>query len=238
LLALAVTHRSWCAEHDGYESNERLEFLGDAVLGLVVTDHIFESYPNLDEGALAKVRAAVVSSATLSVIAKDLDLGAALLLGKGEEITGGRQKASIIADAMEAVIGSVYLDGGWDAARELILGLLRSRIEEASEGPGGQDYKTRLQELAARTFEQLPRYEITHDGPDHAKEFFAQVYLSGDCRGTGRGRSKKQAQQDAAKAAWNWMVAERQATDPLGEGRPPDAGSDEIPQQDRMSDHG
>jgi ribonuclease III len=202
LLARSVAHRSWCAETEGETSNERLEFLGDAVLGLVVTDHIYRTYPDLPEGELAKVRATVVSAAALAEVALEVDLGDALLLGKGEDASGGREKPSILADAIEAVIGAVYLDGGWDAAVELVLGLLGERIAGAAAGPGGQDYKTRLQELAARQFESLPAYRIEDDGPDHAKRFFATVALGGADRGRGVGRSKKQAEQAAARQAW------------------------------------
>ena len=197
-----MAHRSWCAETPGTHSNERLEFLGDAVLGLVVTDHIYRTYPDLPEGELAKVRAAVVNAGALAELAAELDLGRALLLGKGEDASGGREKPSILADAMEAVIGAVYLDGGWNAASELVLHLLEDRIEEAAAGPGGQDFKTRLQELAARRFDQLPRYDVSDEGPDHAKRFFATVYLGGEAQGTGEGRSKKQAEQAAARGAW------------------------------------
>jgi ribonuclease-3 len=206
-LALAMAHRSWCAETAGETSNERLEFLGDAVLGLVVTDHLFLTYPDLPEGELAKVRASVVNSEALAEVAAELSLGDALLLGKGEDSSGGREKPSILADAMEAVIGAVYLDGGWEPAAELVMGLLGDRIEEAAAGPGGQDYKTRLQELAARKFEQLPRYEVTDEGPDHAKRFFAIVLLGGVQRGRGEGRSKKQAEQGAAREAWHELSA-------------------------------
>jgi ribonuclease-3 len=201
LLDRAVAHRSWCAEHDG-ASNERLEFLGDAVLGLVVTDHIFRTYPELPEGELAKVRATVVSAAALAEVALELDLGDAILLGKGEDASGGREKPSILADATEAVIGAVYLDGGWDAASDLVMDLLGERIAAASEGPGGQDYKTRLQELAARELEALPTYDVADEGPDHAKRFFATVSLNGRELGMGEGRSKKQAEQAAARVAW------------------------------------
>ena len=183
-------------------SNERLEFLGDAVLGLIVTDHIFLTYPDLPEGELAKVRATVVSAATLAEVAAELELGDAILLGKGEDASGGREKPSILADALEAVIGAVYLDGGWSAASDLVLGLLGERIAGAAAGPGGQDYKTRLQELAARHFEELPRYDVADEGPDHAKRFFATVFIAGASRGVGEGRSKKQAEQAAARAAW------------------------------------
>jgi ribonuclease III len=202
LLARALTHRSWCAEHPGHASNERLEFLGDAVLGLVVTDHVFTAYPDLPEGELAKVRASVVNSASLAELALELGLGEALLLGKGEDQSGGREKPSILADAMEAVIGAVYIDGGWDPAADFVMRLLGERIAEAAAGPGGQDYKTRLQELGARRFDELPRYEVVDEGPDHAKLFFATVYLGDEARGTGEGRSKKQAEQAAARVAW------------------------------------
>jgi ribonuclease III len=202
-----MAHRSWCAETTGASSNERLEFLGDAVLGLVVTDHLFRTYPSLPEGELAKVRASVVNSEALAEVAAGLRLGEALLLGKGEDASGGREKPSILADAMEAVIGAVYLDGGWAAAAKLVMGLLGERIEEAALGPGGQDYKTRLQELGARRFEQLPRYEVLDDGPDHAKRFFATVSLGGSVWGRGEGRSKKQAEQGAARRAWEALNA-------------------------------
>src|SRR4051794_41366667 len=172
LIATAMSHRSWCAETPGVASNERLEFLGDAVLGLVVTAHLFRTY-DLPEGELAKVRASVVNSAALAEVAAELDIGSGLLLGKGEDSSGGREKPSILADAMEAVIGAVYLDGGWDAAAELVMGLLGERIEEAAAGPGGQDFKTRLQELAARRFDQLPPHEVDDEGPHHAKRLFA-----------------------------------------------------------------
>jgi ribonuclease-3 len=201
-----MAHRSWCAETPGAISNERLEFLGDAVLGLVVTDHLFRTY-ELPEGELAKVRASVVNSAALAEVAEELDLGIALLLGKGEDASGGREKPSILADAMEAVIGAVYLDGGWEAAERLVMTLLGERIAEAAEGPGGQDFKTRLQELAARRFESLPRYEVTDEGPDHAKRFFATVAVAGVVSGNGEGRSKKQAEQAAARSAWTVLSA-------------------------------
>jgi ribonuclease-3 len=211
-----MAHRSWCAETPGEGSNERLEFLGDAVLGLVVTDHLYRTYPELPEGELAKVRASVVNSEALAEVAAELDLGRALLLGKGEDASGGREKPSILADAMEAVIGAVYLDGGWDAASEFIMRLLGERIEEGAAGPGGQDFKTRLQELAARQFDQLPRYEVRDEGPDHAKQFFATVLLGGVRRGSGEGRSKKQAEQQAAREAWHQLSALLRAGEGVG----------------------
>jgi ribonuclease-3 len=213
LLERALAHRSYCAEHPDTLSNERLEFLGDAVLGLVVTDYMFDEYPDMPEGELAKLRASVVNSEVLADIAREIGLGAALLLGKGEDTTGGREKPSILADAMEAVIAAVYLDGGWAPARKLVLRLLETRIVEGAAGPGGHDYKTRLQELATQTFEQLPRYQVRHEGPDHSKRFFARVLLQGETWGTGEGRSKKQAEQAAARVAWR-SLREREIAGP------------------------
>jgi ribonuclease-3 len=224
LLAQAFAHRSWCAENGGSASNERLEFLGDAVLGLVVTDHLFGAYPDLPEGELAKIRASLVNSASLAELAGELGLGAALLLGKGEDASGGRAKPSILADATEALLGAIYLDRGMAAVTGTIMALLGGRIAEAAAGPGGRDYKTRLQELCARRFDQLPAYEINDDGPDHAKHFDAVVVVAGQRRGVGRGRSKKQAEQAAARQAWEQLAA---ADDP--EGRRDQAGSGAVP---------
>ena len=207
LLSQALSHRSWCAENPGYSSNERLEFLGDAVLGVVVTDHLFRAYPGLPEGELAKVRASLVSSAALAEVAAELHIGEALLLGKGEDSSGGREKPSILADAMEAVIGALYIDRGGLAAEQLIMSLFEDRIATAAAGPGGQDYKTRLQELCARLFDQLPAYSVSDRGPDHAKQFDAVVHVGGRLRGRGHGRSKKQAEQAAARAAWEELRA-------------------------------
>ncbi|MDQ2754570.1 MAG: ribonuclease III, partial [Actinomycetota bacterium] len=208
LLIQALAHRSWCAETPGAASNERLEFLGDAVLGLVVTIHLYQAYPDMPEGELAKVRAAVVNSAALAEVASDLGVGDAILLGKGEDSSGGRQKPSILADAMEALIAAVYLDGGWESAARLVMRLLDERITEAAAGPGGRDFKTRLQELCARCFDQLPVYRVSDEGPDHAKAFDAVVTVADLVRGTGRGRSKKQAEQAAARVAWEVLSAE------------------------------
>lgn len=214
-----MTHRSWCAENLGAESNERLEFLGDSVLGLVVTDHIFATYPRLNEGQLAKLRAAVVSSVSLALVARDLELGEALLLGKGEEASGGRDKSSILADATEAVLGAVYLDGGWLKARETVLRLFNTQIAAASRQPGIEDFKTRLQEHVARQFESLPRYVVSDDGPDHQKHFYATVTVDGQEVGEGEGRSKKEAEQAAARAAWGQLSFEgsRKSLAPSGD---------------------
>ncbi|HLM19066.1 MAG TPA: ribonuclease III [Acidimicrobiia bacterium] len=217
LLDRALTHRSYCAEQGVEESNERLEFLGDSVLGLVVTRFAYEEYPQLPEGELAKLRASVVSAETLADIAQELGLGASLRLGKGEDASGGRAKPSILADAMEAVIAAVYLDGGLEPATQLVLALLEGRIREQATGPGGQDYKTRLQELAARRCDQLPRYQVRHEGPDHSKRFFAAVFLRNEEYGSGEGRSKKTAEQAAAQIAWERLQGE-------AIGAPPDRG--------------
>lgn len=202
LLELALTHRSWCAEHPEDASNERLEFLGDAVLGLAVTGHIYASYPDLPEGPLAKLRASVVNTTTLAAVAADLRIGAGLRLGKGEDQSGGRSKESILADSLEAVLGAVYLDAGWEVARELVIGLLGADIEQSSGRPGDGDYKTRLQELAAQLDLGAPVYELLGSGPDHDKRFRATVKVDGMVRGSGTGTSKKRAEQAAARAAW------------------------------------
>jgi ribonuclease III len=208
LLVRSMAHRSWCSEHEA-ESNERLEFLGDAVLGLVVTGFIYNNYPQLPEGDLAKLRASVVNAQVLAEVAEELGLGESLLLGKGEDATGGRSKSSILSDALEAVIGAVYLDGGWEPSAVLVMQLVGDRIAEYAEGPGGSDYKTRLQEHAAREFEQLPVYRVVGAGPDHAKSFRADVLIAGHIRGTGTGRSKKQAEQAAAREAWDHFRLEK-----------------------------
>jgi len=186
------------------------------VLGVVVTAHLYRELPEMPEGELAKVRAAVVSAATMAELAAEVGLGEVLLLGKGEDGSGGREKPSILADAMEAVIGAVYLDLGAEAAERLVLGLLVDRIDEAAAGPGGHDYKTQLQELAAREFEQLPEYELRDEGPDHDKRFYAVVRLGGEPQGHGEGRSKKQAEQDAARRAWHALTEAEARGRPVG----------------------
>lgn len=203
-----MAHRSWCAESGGCQSNERMEFLGDAVLGLVVTDHIYRAYPDLPEGELSKLRASVVNAEVLVEVADRLGLADALLLGKGEDASGGRAKASILADATEAVIGAVYLDGGLAAAAALVMELFGERIRDAALGPGDGDYKARLQELAARRGQPPPSYRVVDEGPDHAKHFFASVSMAGRCLGRGEGRSKKQAEQLAAREAWHALSAQ------------------------------
>ncbi|MEA2974269.1 MAG: ribonuclease [Actinomycetota bacterium] len=171
----------------------------------MVTDYLYRTYPDLPEGHLAQVRAAVVNAGALAEAAAELRLGEAVRLGKGEDSSGGREKPSILSDAMEAVIGAVYLDGGWDDASKLVMNLLGERMTEAAAGPGGHDFKTRLQELAARRFDELPSYSVSSEGPDHAKRFTARVSVGGHEHGMGEGRSKKQAEQAAARMAWRGL---------------------------------
>lgn len=209
LLVRALSHRSWCAEAGGLPSNERLEFLGDAVLGLVVAEHCYRTYPELPEGSLAKVRAAVVNTNVLAEVADELQLGRTVLLGRGEDASGGRHKASILANSMEAVIGAVYLDQGWEPAAAMVLRLLGTRIAEAAAGPGAEDFKTRLQELVIRRAGELPRYEVDGAGPDHARRYTAAVYVAGAPAGRGEGRSKKDAEQAAARQAWETLAGSR-----------------------------
>jgi ribonuclease-3 len=208
LRETALTHRSFAFEQDLPVNNERLEFLGDAVLGLVVTDMAFRELPGMPEGELAKLRAAVVNMTALADVARDLRVGEHVRLGKGEEMSGGRDKASILADALEAIIGAVYLDRGLDTARKMIERLFRPRMIAYVRGEGGRDYKTILQELASSDLRALPEYRIVERGPDHQKEFTATVHLLGEPWGTGSGRSKKEAEQRAAHEAYR-RLAER-----------------------------
>jgi ribonuclease-3 len=200
LLDHALTHRSWCAENRDRPSNERLEFLGDAVLGMSITDSLYHNRPEQVEGDLAKARAEVVSTRSLAVLARSLDLGGLLYLGKGEELSGGRDKESILADAMEAVFAAVYIDGGWEHAKNVVLNQLQATAELAQITPGERDFKTRLQELAAERSLPVPRYEVSSTGPDHGRQFVSTVHI-GETVGEGRGTSKKQAQQHAAEQA-------------------------------------
>lgn len=202
LARLALTHRSFAFEEGLDVDNERLEFLGDAVLGLVVTDLAYARFPDLTEGALAKLRAATVNMTTLADVARELGLGSLVLLGRGEEMSGGRQKASILADVMEAVLGASYLELGLEVTRGLIERLFWPRMVAYVEGEGERDYKTTLQEVASQDIRALPEYRIEERGPDHEKEFTATVYLAGEPFGEGRGRSKKEAEQRAAREAF------------------------------------
>ncbi len=210
LLGQAVTHRSYAYEEGGLPHNERLEFLGDAVLGIVVTEAIYVRFPLMPEGQLAKLRAAVVNARALAEVARALGIGDCLLLGRGELITGGREKASILADAMEAVIGAVYLSAGPPAASELIHRLFDPLINQAAELGAGLDWKTSLQEAAAQLDMGVPVYHVEWTGPDHAKEFTASVRMSAheqqeETLGRGHGRSKKVAEQQAAQMAYETL---------------------------------
>jgi len=171
----------------------------------VVTHYLFTTHPEMPEGLLAKVRSAVVSEPTLAKIAADLGVGEAVRLGKGEDASGGRSKASILSDAMEAIIGAVYVDGGIDAARDVVLSLFGASIAAAAEEPGDGDFKSQLQELTARRFAAAPVYELGAEGPDHEKRFSARVSIDGNVIGEGEGRSKKVAEQAAAQAALNYL---------------------------------
>ena len=197
----ALTHRSYAYENGGLPTNERLEFLGDSVLGLVVTDTLYHRYPDVPEGQLAKLRAAVVNMRALADVARGLGLGAHVRLGKGEEATGGRDKSSILADTLEAVIGAAYLAQGVERARDLVLSLVSPLIDSAERLGAGTDWKTTLQEMTAAAGLGVPAYAVRDEGPDHAKQFDADAVVAGTALGSGHGRSKKEAEQRAAAAA-------------------------------------
>jgi len=207
LLDQALVHRSWAFENGNAEPNERLEFLGDAVLALVVTDEIYHAHPTEQEGRLAKVRSAAVKTESLAEIARVLGLGRFIRLGRGEATSGGADKDSILADTLEAVIGAVYLDGGFAGAYDLVERLFAQRLLDLAERDAALDYKTSLQELTAARFEVLPRYEVRDTGPDHEKTFTARVLVDGEVVGEGSGRSKKQAEQVAAREAYRTLVS-------------------------------
>lgn len=206
LLELALTHRSYAYEHGGLPTNERLEFLGDSVLGLSITEKLYTTHPDKSEGELAKIRASVVNMHALAEVARGLGdggLGAHLRLGKGEEMTGGRDKPSILADGMESLLGAIHVQHGIDTAREVVLRLFEDLLERGPRLGAGLDWKTSLQELTAVKGLGVPVYEISATGPDHDKEFTATVLVGGTPFGTGVGRTKKEAEQRAAGTAWN-----------------------------------
>jgi ribonuclease-3 len=202
LLERALTHRSYAYEHGGLPTNERLEFLGDSVLGLVVTEALFRRHPDLSEGQLAKLRAAVVNMRALADVGRALGLGEFVRLGRGEETTGGRDKSSILADTVEALIGAVYLHGGFAAATGLVHRLVDDLIDESATLGAGLDWKTSLQELTSEIGMGVPEYEVAEEGPDHAKTFTASAIVGGTVYGKGQGRSKKEAEAGAAETAW------------------------------------
>lgn len=211
LLTLALTHRSFAYEHGGLPTNERLEFLGDSVLGLTVTERLYRSLPDKAEGVLAKVRASVVNMHALAGVARTLGdggLGAYLLLGKGEELTGGRDKSSILADGMESLLGAIYLQHGIETAREVVERLFATLLTEAPLLGAGLDWKTSLQELTSERNLGVPFYDVESSGPDHLKEFVARVMVAGAAWGAGSGRSKKEAEQKAAATAWRALSAD------------------------------
>ena len=208
LLESAVIHRSWISENEGYESNERLEFLGDAVLGWIVADLVFQRHSDLAEGKLTDLRKSVVNATALAQVADDLDVGECLLLGRGEAAGGGSHKTSILSDALEAIIGAVYLDAGAVVAYEVVGSLMSASIDDAVENIDRIDAKTRLQEMTSRFFDSAPHYRITDSGPDHEKKFVATVVVNGRELGTGEGRSKKIAEQVAAEIACDILDGE------------------------------
>jgi ribonuclease-3 len=224
LLRQALSHRSFCAETPTQPSNERLELLGDAVLGLVITDYLYASFPELPEGDLARVRAAVVSTLALAPVAEALGIGPALLLGKGEESSGGREKASILADCVEAVIGAVYLSAGVEGARTLVLDLLGAHVMEVAQSARLGDPKNRLQEIAVQMLLGPPSYSVQERGPDHAKQFTAEAVVSGERLGTGVGRSKKDAERHAAEVALAVLLERVHSGRPSDGSEPGDRG--------------
>ena len=210
LLDLALTHRSFAYESGGIPTNERLEFLGDSVLGLVITESLYERFPDLDESRLSPLRSGIVNMRALAAIARDLKLGEALKIGKGEEITGGRDKNSILADAFEALVGAIYIDKGYAKTREVILTLMARSIEEASIRGAGLDGKTALQEIVAASGWGVPEYRVSESGPDHDKDFIAVAVVYEISYGEGHGKSKREAEQVAARLAYEAIVKSQQ----------------------------
>ena len=217
LLDRALTHRSFAYENGGLPTNERLEFLGDSVLGVVVTEALYTAHPDLTEGQLAKLRAAVVNARALADVARTIGLGEHVKLGRGEEITGGRAKSSILSDTVEAVIGAVYLSGGFEAAGNVVHRLFDPLMAAAAGLGAGLDWKTSLQELSAEHSLGVPEYVLEDSGPDHAKTFTAQVKVGSGLYGQGTGRSKKEAEQQAAETAYREIVAEIGGGEPVPE---------------------
>jgi ribonuclease III len=236
LLGLALTHRSYAYEHGGLPTNERLEFLGDSVLGVVVTERLYRDHPELPEGQLAKLRASVVNMHALAGVAATLGpegLGAYLFLGRGEELTGGRRKHSILADATEALIGAVYLQHGLETAREFVHRLFAGLLRDAPLLGAGLDWKTSLQELTASADLGVPEYRIAEEGPDHSKLFTATAVVAGRALGSGGGRTKKEAEQKAAELAWRTLTAEAATPngDPSANGSAGGASDDTASEQ-------
>ena len=238
LVVLALTHRSFAYENGGLPTNERLEFLGDSVLGVIITDVLYRTHPDLPEGRLAKLRASVVNMHALAGVGRRIGIGEQLRLGRGEELTGGRDKSSIVADAVEAVIGAVYLQHGLDVTRLVIHRLFGELLIAAPQLGAGLDWKTSLQELSAGRALGVPEYRVSEQGPDHAKMFAATVMLSGIAYGSGTGRTKKEAEQAAAAATYTSLqgaangaaMAAEQPITPSGADAPGQNGSAADPQ--------
>lgn len=208
LLERALTHRSWCAENPGSPSNERLEYLGDAVLGWVVADLAYHRYTDLPEGRMTDLRKAVVNARALAQLGREVGIGSYLRLGRGEDNPAGRDKESILSDAVEAVLGAVYLDGGADAAVALVHRLVIDILDEVASNVEHLDHKTRLQEIVAQRSGDVPVYEVSGRGPDHDRMFAAVVSIGGRELGRGEGRSKKLAEQVAAAQACSVLEAD------------------------------
>ncbi len=202
LLQLAFTHRSYAYEADSKETNERLEFLGDSVLGLIVTEELYKRYPDFDESRLSPLRSGVVNMRALADIARTLELGQYIRLGKGEEVTNGRDKNSLLADALEALIGAIYLQCGFEKCTEIVRRLIATTMDSAVARGAGLDGKTALQELAASLGKGAPEYVVTEEGPDHDKNFTATAMVSGEALAIGTGKSKREAEQIAARIAY------------------------------------
>jgi len=202
LLQLAFTHRSFAYENGLSETNERLEFLGDSVLGLVVTEELYIKYPELDESRLSPLRSGIVNMRALADIARSLELGQYMRIGKGEEVTGGRDKNSLLADSLEALIGAIYLSHGFAESQRVVGNLISETMENAKDRGAGLDGKTALQELAAARKISAPEYQISESGPDHDKTFVATAVVGGEAIATGEGKSKREAEQIAARIAY------------------------------------
>lgn len=207
LLELAFTHRSFAYENGLTETNERLEFLGDSVLGLVVTEELYTRYPELDESRLSPLRSGIVNMRALADIARSLDLGQYIRIGKGEEVTGGRDKNSLLADSLEALIGAIYLSHGFATSQKVVGELINETMESAKDRGAGLDGKTSLQELAAARKISAPEYLITESGPDHDKTFVAIAVVGGEEISTGEGKSKREAEQIAARIAYEKLTS-------------------------------
>ena len=209
LLTLALTHRSFAYESGGLPTNERLEFLGDSVLGLIITEALYERFPDFDESRLSPLRSGVVNMRALAQIARDLELGASLRIGKGEENTGGRDKNSILADSFEALVGAIYLQHGYEVTTSIVMRLMSGSIAEAVSRGAGLDGKTALQEFVAAQNWAAPEYRVSESGPDHDKNFVAVAVVNGQTYPEGKGKSKREAEQIAARLAFEALSESR-----------------------------